>query len=630
MAGGDRWTPLGWGFMRRFLWLGCAAPLFVLASCDDKATTPRAADPGSASEPGEDPGSVDGSSGGGQLGGDAATVSPSLESPGAQAVDEEATLTVTMPAVGVRRFDAEGLPPGARLDARTGVLSFTPDFTQSGHYEVSVTGYGEGRRPRSQKPCILQSTCATRSCRRHPRSSPPKTVRATTGSPCVRSPTHSSIRPTMRGARSTRCCRYPPRSPTPARCRCSCGCTASAADRPPGWTATSSWPPTIPTTPTGTAMAKPARRPTAARCSLIPSGARCTSWRGCWQPTRRRTANASSPAATRWEGRCTHHRAPPRRHFAGALTTIGQTVPRHHHVARVHQLSTLWGTPEANLDGVWDALDLTRVLRDEPEARDQFISTKHGKDDKTIVFSTVVKPSPLTHATFYQTLETQHIGHLCMWDEGGHGTPDPILGAGWYDAGWSRMFDPRARLLRNFPFPAFSHSSANDDPGDDQGNGKVPWTELGGFAGNETTGGDTGWSGAIAGALNRFLRWDIQGTTVSRDHLQLPCTRCSRRVRRRRKRATRPSAISTSARSRSWSTSPRDVRRRFVPCRARPCTGATAPPPVTSWLLPMAASPCRSCRCKPRPRSSSSTAIRLSFAPHSATWRTDRDAQASW
>ena len=204
------------------------------------------------------------------------------------------------------------------------------------------------------------------------------------------------------------------------------------------------------------------------------------------------------------------------RHVAWISATIFQPIARNHRPSRVGQLSGLWGSPEQNFDdgtgmGVWDRLDLTDTLATSPCARDRFIFLKHGKDDPIIHFGAVTQPSPRTSDTFYQALQKHHVGHLAIWDEGGHGVPDPLLGDAWWDTGWNPIFDGVTWLRRDHSFPAFSQSSVDDDPGDDQGNGRVPWDPESGFSASLTTPGDTGWSGDIAGALGRSLRWDSAG-----------------------------------------------------------------------------------------------------------------------
>ncbi len=216
------------------------------------------------------------------------------------------------------------------------------------------------------------------------------------------------------------------------------------------------------------------------------------------------------------------------RHFCAVQATIAQAIPRNHRPSRVAQLTPLWGSLPATgsvsdvKKGVWDRADLTRVLRDVEEARHQFVFFKHGKDDSTIHFGAVVGKSPLTDRSLYQALAQQHVGHFVVWDEGGHGIIDPVLGDKWWERGWNPVFDDTSSLVLHRAFPAFSASSLDNDPGDGSGNGKQPWNAESGFAGKVEVAGDTGWSGDIAGAHNRFLRWDGSHTVDTIDRLELP------------------------------------------------------------------------------------------------------------
>lgn len=213
------------------------------------------------------------------------------------------------------------------------------------------------------------------------------------------------------------------------------------------------------------------------------------------------------------------------RHFAWTHATLGQAIPRNHRPSRIATLSKMWGDPAlapVGGQGVWDEIDLTRSLRDSEEARSQLLSIKHGKDDPTIHFGAVVLPSPLTMQSFYQALQEAHVGHLAVWDEGAHGPPDPVLGDGWWEKGWNPIFDETSKARRNQLFPAFSMNSTDRNPGQGKGNGKRPWNPESGFAGDVNTPGDTGWEGDIAGALNRFLRWDSTRIVDTIDQLELP------------------------------------------------------------------------------------------------------------
>lgn len=222
------------------------------------------------------------------------------------------------------------------------------------------------------------------------------------------------------------------------------------------------------------------------------------------------------------------------RHFAFVESTIGQMVARNHRPSRIAQLEGLWGPVGAGLgDGtalegldqsVWDRLDMCRVLRGDPGWRevDQFIFTKHGKDDGTIHFGAVTHSSPVTGRSFYEELQELAIGHYVVWDEGGHGSADPVMGEHWWDDDWSLLFDPKSYLRRDRPFPAFTAASHDWNPGDGSGNGLVDWSDESGFAASVGQPGDTGWSGDVAGARNRFLRWDTNGIVDDRDRLELP------------------------------------------------------------------------------------------------------------
>ena len=218
------------------------------------------------------------------------------------------------------------------------------------------------------------------------------------------------------------------------------------------------------------------------------------------------------------------------RHFALVEATAGQTIARNHRPRRVAQLSTLWGSPHANLStgdlhdpvGVWDRLDMVRALAERPEARSQFVFTHHGKDDTVIHFGAAVHASKSFGLSFYEALQHYRVGHYVVWDEGGHGIVDPTLGAHWWDTGWDRLTDRRSFLRRDLPFPAFSRSAADDDPGDGRGTGRRGWHPERGFSGSWFRPGDTGWTGDRAGARNRYLRWDSRRIVDRWNRLELP------------------------------------------------------------------------------------------------------------
>ena len=148
------------------------------------------------------------------------------------------------------------------------------------------------------------------------------------------------------------------------------------------------------------------------------------------------------------------------RHFALVEATIGQMIPRNHRPARIRQLTDHWGSPSENLDsgngtGVWDQQDITLAFARSDESRNQFIFTRHGKDDPTIHFGAVVHSSPRTSKNYYQAIQFHKVGHLSSWDEGGHGPADPRLGSNWWSSGWNRIFDAQSFLRRNLAFPLF-------------------------------------------------------------------------------------------------------------------------------------------------------------------------------
>lgn len=215
------------------------------------------------------------------------------------------------------------------------------------------------------------------------------------------------------------------------------------------------------------------------------------------------------------------------RHFAYVSAQLGQAVPRNHRPARVAQLENLWG-PLLGLDeaqdggSVWDEIDLTRVLASSAEARGQYLFMRHAKDDTTIHFGAAVIASPQTGERLYDALQARGVGHLAVWDEGAHGPADPKLGTGWWDDDFSPMTDDTTFVRRDLAFPGFSLSSADGDPGNGEGNGKQKWSVNAGYAGTLAVAGDTGWNGEIAGALNRFLRWDANAVVDTIDAFSLP------------------------------------------------------------------------------------------------------------
>lgn len=213
------------------------------------------------------------------------------------------------------------------------------------------------------------------------------------------------------------------------------------------------------------------------------------------------------------------------RHFSWVYATIGQAIPRNHRVVRLAQLAAIWGTPvplvaTQTLLEPWDTRDLTWVAEHVPGAVDQFLVLKHGKDDPIIHFGAMLEASPLTGRSFYGTMTTLHMAGLAAWDEGGHGTPDPLLEDGWWMDGW----DPASgqpSLSRTTPTVALTANSCDEDPGSRVGDGSREWNSSAGFAGDVTRPADSGWGGDPAGARNRGVRWTNVADTVERLHLQV-------------------------------------------------------------------------------------------------------------
>jgi len=214
------------------------------------------------------------------------------------------------------------------------------------------------------------------------------------------------------------------------------------------------------------------------------------------------------------------------RHFAYVDARRGQLVPRNHRPSRARQLAGLWGRP-GRLGGetcpsTWDEGDLTAVLRDSREARQQFVSLIHGKDDTVVHFGALLDPSPLTGSSFVDGLRRQRMGHRVIWDEAGHADLDPVMGDLWWSNGWQPVLDDTSYLRSDLAFPAFGACSADDDIGTPAGNGTRERQENRALAGESRVPGDTGWDGDLAGAINRYLRWDSARIVDAPDRLEIP------------------------------------------------------------------------------------------------------------
>ncbi|MFO0572904.1 MAG: hypothetical protein U1A78_02815 [Polyangia bacterium] len=459
---------------------------------------------------------------------------PVVTDPGPQQVEEERTLALSLSARGagggpVRVF-VSGLPEGAHFDAGTQALRFTPDFTQGGRtWPVTVTAIEGDRRTSLTFSITALDTI------RPP--APQVTASQTVGA----------------WRRLTVTQRSDAFLDSPGYAGRDLGAIVTAPLDPSG-------PPRLPVRVLLHGFdGAPARDGWEGEIRIMPADPMNSYWWGygdrlpAGSPdrdggtvppyTQRRVLNlldwvlrtfpAADPERVYLDGASMGGAGAmalgllSARHFCWVQASLGQAIARNHRPARVTQLSTLWGRPERNLPGaarlgVWDLLDLTRVLVEVPEAREQFLFLRHGKDDTTIHFGAMVLASPRTRVSFYEALQREHGGHLLVWDEGGHGPKDPVLPEGWWQSGWNPVFDDTAYLRRHQVFPAFSRCSTDRDPGSGKPNGRQSWDDSGGYAGKLEVPGDTGWDGELAGARNRGLRWDARRAVDTIERLELP------------------------------------------------------------------------------------------------------------
>lgn len=457
---------------------------------------------------------------------DAPTSAPTIAPIADQVVSEDEQLTLPVSVADATHVVARGLPPGARFDSRSRTLSFRPDFIQGGLPPWTITVRARnaaGTRDLSFRLTVTDSIrppalVVTKNedlgaCRRVTLA---QKTDAYTDSPGHAGRSFTAIAVVPKTAS--------PSAPTPVRIALhgvggapspSMACSAYVSIQPHD-PATTYWWGYSANFPSGSATSGKVPPYTARRVLQLVEWARLQGG----DPDRTFLTGTSMGGAGAmaigllWA-----------RHFAGVDAWWGQAIAQNHRPARLATLEKLWGTRALNLDdgagmGVWDRLDLTRALRDEPEASGQFVFTKHGKDDDTIHFGAMTMPSPLTKLSFYQALRGHP--HYAVWDEGAHGPDDPVLGGGWWDGGWSRIGDPTAALRLDRIAPAFSSASHDGDPGDGTGNGKVVWNASSGFAADVAVAGDTGWKGQLAGALNRHLRWNAASAVDSESRIELP------------------------------------------------------------------------------------------------------------
>ncbi|XXF75448.1 alpha/beta hydrolase-fold protein [Myxococcaceae bacterium GXIMD 01537] len=456
----------------------------------------------------------------------------SLRAPGTVALDEEQELQLAVTVVGggpAVRVLVDGLPPGARWNEPTRTLSFRPDFIQGGaRYTVDFTAVDGGLQARTRTVLDVRDTV---------RPPAPRVLQRTRLGGSVRLELEQS---------TDRWLDSPGHAGRTFPAVVTVPLAASTASRMPVVVrlhGVGNWPPPM--------------RALTDQFLVEPSDPHLTYW---WGYSERlpgaEASDGTVPAYTErrvlalleWVLRAYPGADPERvfvegdsmggmgalavgllhaRHFAGVHSSHGQTVAKAHRAARRSQLARLWGTPELDLAdaegmGVWTRLDLTRALRDEPEAREQHVTLVHGKDDPIIHFGAAVARSTLTGASFYGALQAEHVGHFAAWDEGGHMAADPWLGARWWTRDWNPRGDAVTFLRRDLAFPAFTRSSWDGRPGEGLGNGRRPWHADAGFAGDEKVAGDSGWDGDLTGTLNGGLRWDARRLVDSFARFEMP------------------------------------------------------------------------------------------------------------
>ncbi|NOX75807.1 MAG: hypothetical protein GXP17_04175 [Gammaproteobacteria bacterium] len=191
-------------------------------------------------------------------------------------------------------------------------------------------------------------------------------------------------------------------------------------------------------------------------------------------------------------------------HLAGVSSRIGATTPYflspggRDGLTRFHWGSVDIGLPSDTGVDVWALYDSSRAALENRHFRNLHFSAINGKLDPTIPFSSMVSLSPVTNKSFLATLQNEGIGHLIVWDQRSHSnTEGPPLGANW----WNPL-DEISFLSRNLAFPAFSNGSADEEAGEPDGQG--------------------GYTGALRGTKNRYLRWDSANIIDTRNQLSMP------------------------------------------------------------------------------------------------------------
>lgn len=175
-----------------------------------------------------------------------------------------------------------------------------------------------------------------------------------------------------------------------------------------------------------------------------------------------------------------------------------------------------WGTPRENLPstdgiGVYDRLDAGYLASSHPEWDFAPVFAFNGRNDTAVGWSEKIP--------FYDAMEATRHGWAFYWDLRGHGqAPHPRA---WRESGWEEdVFDWMIETIRlDQSYPAFSHCSLDDDPGD----------------------GDPE-DGDGVGTINGFLLWDPgtiedterQWSAVLRLRSEAPAASCTVDVTPRR------------------------------------------------------------------------------------------------
>jgi len=192
------------------------------------------------------------------------------------------------------------------------------------------------------------------------------------------------------------------------------------------------------------------------------------------------------------------------RHFNYISSRIGGTAAQLLSSGQQSMLRAFWGggadlglVDDLGMD-VWASYDSSRGLLEDHDFRNLHFTSVVGQNDNTISFRHMVDQSPVTGLSFIVALQQENAGHNIIWDQRAHGgTEGPPLGANW----WERL-DTASLLARNQAFPAFSNSSADDDPGIPDGSG--------------------GFTGRLRGAINRYQIWDSVSIVDTREQFSIP------------------------------------------------------------------------------------------------------------